>query len=183
MAPHSSTLAWKIPWTEEPGRLQSVGSLRVGHDWATSLSLFTFMNWRRKWQPIQCSCLENPRDRGAWWAAVYGVAQSRTRLKRLSSSSSIHLLLLRAPPTGMKRHVQSTFASTGASPGNTWTLPLLSFPHLLKTYDFLFLSSPKSSVHIPHKVLQKSIIDILTYFKKLRLLQTFSEWIVDFQCL
>ena len=51
MAPHSSTLAWKIPWTEEPGRLQSMGSLRVEHDWATSLSLFTFMHWRRKWQP------------------------------------------------------------------------------------------------------------------------------------
>ena len=51
MAPHSSTLAWKIPWTEEPGRLQSMGSRRVGHDWATSLSLFTFMYWRRKWQP------------------------------------------------------------------------------------------------------------------------------------
>ena len=51
MAPHSSTLAWKIPWTEEPGRLQSMGSLRVRHDWATSLSLFTFMHWRRKWQP------------------------------------------------------------------------------------------------------------------------------------
>ena len=51
MAPYSSTLAWKIPWTEEPGRLQSMGSLRVGHNWATSLSLFTFMHWRRKWQP------------------------------------------------------------------------------------------------------------------------------------
>ena len=51
MAPHSSTLAWKIPWMEEPGRLQSMGSLRVGHGWVTSLSLFTFMHWRRKWQP------------------------------------------------------------------------------------------------------------------------------------
>ena len=51
MAPHSSPLAWKIPWTEEPGGLQSMGSLRVGHDWVTSLSLFTFMHWRRKWQP------------------------------------------------------------------------------------------------------------------------------------
>ena len=51
MAPHSSTLAWKIPWIEEPGRLQSMGSLRVGHDWTTSLSLFTFMHWTRKWQP------------------------------------------------------------------------------------------------------------------------------------
>ena len=44
-------LAWKIPWTEEPGRLQSTGSLRVRHDWVTSLSLFIFMHWRRKWQP------------------------------------------------------------------------------------------------------------------------------------
>ena len=51
MATHSSTLAWKIPWMEEPGRLQSMWSLRVGHDWATSLSLFPFMHWRRKWQP------------------------------------------------------------------------------------------------------------------------------------
>ena len=51
VAPHCSTLPWKIPWTEEPGRLQSMGSQRVGHDWATSLWLFTFMHWRRKWQP------------------------------------------------------------------------------------------------------------------------------------
>ena len=51
MASHSSTFAWKIPWTEEPGRLQSMGSRRVGHNWATSLSLFTFMHWRRKWKP------------------------------------------------------------------------------------------------------------------------------------
>ena len=51
MAPHSSTLGWKIPWMEETGRLQSMGLLRVGHDWATSLWLLTFMHWRRKWQP------------------------------------------------------------------------------------------------------------------------------------
>ena len=51
MATHSSTLAWKIPWMEEPGRLQSMGSLRVRHDWSTSLSLSIFMHWRRKWQP------------------------------------------------------------------------------------------------------------------------------------
>ena len=85
MAAHySSTLAWKIPWTEEPGRLQSMESLRVGHDLATSLSRIR----EGDGNPLQCSCLENPRDGGAWWAAVYGVAQSWTRLKRLSSSSS-----------------------------------------------------------------------------------------------
>ena len=51
MATHSSTLAWKIPWMEEPGRLQSMGSRKVGHNWVTSLSLFTFLHWRRKEQP------------------------------------------------------------------------------------------------------------------------------------
>ena len=89
MAPHSSTVAWKIPWMEEPGRLQSMGSLRVRHDWATSLSLLCI--GERNGNPLQCSCLENPRDGGAWWAAIYGVAQSWTRLKWLSSSSSIYM--------------------------------------------------------------------------------------------
>ena len=80
MAPQSSTLAWKIPWTEEPGRLQSMGSRSVRRDRATSLSRTGEGNGN----PPQCSCLENPRDGGAWWAAVYGVAQSQTRLKGLS---------------------------------------------------------------------------------------------------
>ena len=89
MAPHSSTLAWKIPWTEEPGRLQSMGSRRVGHDWATSLSLFTFLRWRRKWQPTPVFLPRESQGRGgAWWAAVYGVTQSWTWLKWLSSSSN-----------------------------------------------------------------------------------------------
>ena len=86
MALHSSTLAWKIPWTEEPGMLQSMGMLRIRHDWATSLSIFTFIIEERNGNPLQCSCLENPRDRGAWWAAICGVTQSQTRLKWLSSS-------------------------------------------------------------------------------------------------
>ena len=94
MATHSSNLAWKIPWTEEPGRLQSMGSLRVGYDRMTSLSLFTFMRWRRKWQPTPVFLPGEERDGGAWWAAVYGVVQSRTWLKRLSSSSSSSMVLL-----------------------------------------------------------------------------------------
>ena len=89
MAPHSSTLAWKIPWTEEPGRLQSMGSLRVGHDGATSLSLFTFMHWRRKWLPTPLFVPGESQGRGSLVGPrVYGVAQSRARLKWLSSSSS-----------------------------------------------------------------------------------------------
>ena len=85
MATHSSSLAWRIPWTEEPGRLQSMGALGVGHDWATSLSLVTFMHWRRKWQPSPVFLPGESQGRGAWRAAVSGVAQSWTRLKQLSS--------------------------------------------------------------------------------------------------
>ena len=88
MTPHSSSIAWKIPWMEEPGRLQSMGLLRVEHDSVTSLLLLTFMHWRRKWQPTPVFLPGESQDGGAWWAAIYGVAQSRTRLKRLSSSSS-----------------------------------------------------------------------------------------------
>ena len=89
MAPYSSTLAWKIPWTEKPGRLQSMESLRVGHDWVTSLSLFSFMHWRRIWQPTPVFLSGESQGWGAWWAAIYGVAQSQTRLKWLSSSSLV----------------------------------------------------------------------------------------------
>ena len=88
MATHCSTLAWKIPWTEEPGSLQSMGSLRVS---TTEQLHFCFSVSRigeGNGNPLQCFCLENPRDGGAWRAAVYGVPQCRTRLKRLSSSSS-----------------------------------------------------------------------------------------------
>ena len=87
MAPHSSTLAWKIPWQEEPGRLQSMGSLRVGHDWVTSLSLFTFMHWRRKWQPTPVFSPGESQGRGSLVAAIYGVAQSQTRLKGLAAAA------------------------------------------------------------------------------------------------
>ena len=89
MVTHSSTLAWKVPWTEEPGRLQSMGVAKS----RTRLSDFTFhlslsCIGEGNGNPLRCSCLENPRDGGAWRAAFCGVAQSRTRL----SSSSRYLL-------------------------------------------------------------------------------------------
>ena len=80
MATLSSTLAWKIPWTEEPGRLQSMGSLRVGHDWATSLSLFTFMHWRRNWQPTPVFLPGESQGWRSLMGCCLWVAQSRTRL-------------------------------------------------------------------------------------------------------
>ena len=91
MAAHSSTLAWKIQWTEEPGRLQSMGSLRVRYDWATSVSLFIFMHWRRKWQPTPVFLPGESQRWGSLVGCRLGVAQSQTRLKQLSSSSSIHI--------------------------------------------------------------------------------------------
>ena len=88
MAPHSSTLAWKIPWTEEPGRLRSIGSQRVGHDWVTSLSIFTFMCWRRKWQPTPVFLPRESQGQGSLVGCrLWGHTES-TWLKWLSSSIS-----------------------------------------------------------------------------------------------
>ena len=89
MAPHSSALAWKIPWMEEPGGLQSMGSLASDMTERLHFHFSLSCIGEGNGNPLQCSCLENPRDWGAWWAAVYGVARSRTRLKRLSSSSML----------------------------------------------------------------------------------------------
>ena len=77
MASHPSTLAWKIPWMEEPGGLQSMGSLRVGHDWTTSLSFFTLMQWRRKWQPTPGFL---PGESQGWWSLVGCRLWGRTEL-------------------------------------------------------------------------------------------------------
>ena len=85
MATHSSTLAWQIPWMENPGRLQSMGSLGVGHNWATSLSLFHFHALEK--EMATHSSVLAWRIPGTEWAAIYGVARSWTWLKRLSSSS------------------------------------------------------------------------------------------------
>ena len=120
MAPHSSTLAWKIPWTEEPGRLQSMGLRRVGHDWVTSLSLPCIGEGNGN--PLQCSCLENPRDEGARWAAVYEVAQSRTRLKWRSSSSS----------SWEKEKAMAPHSSTPA-----WKIPWMGEPGRLQSMESL----------------------------------------------
>ena len=93
MATHSSTLAWKIPWTEEPSRLQSIGSLRVRHDERLPFHFSLSCTGEGNSNPLQCSCLENPRDGGAWWAAVYGVTQSRTRLSDLAAAAAGYNIL------------------------------------------------------------------------------------------
>ena len=103
MAPHSSTLAWKLPWTEEPGGLQSMGLLRVGHTERPHFHFSLSCIGEGNGNPLQCSCLENPRGGEVWWTAVSGVAQSRTRLKRLSSSSGSGAVEWRRWAWGMAR--------------------------------------------------------------------------------
>ena len=78
MAPHSSTLAWKIPWMEEPGGLQSMGSLELDTTERLHFDFSLSCIGEGNGNPHQCSCLENPRDGGAWWASIYGVTESDT---------------------------------------------------------------------------------------------------------
>ena len=105
MAPHPSTLAWKIPWMEEPGRLHRPWGRKVSDTTERLHSHFSLSCiGEGSGNPLQCSCLENPRDGGAWWGAVYGIAQSQTRLKRLSSSSSSRGSLAAASFPGFAAH-------------------------------------------------------------------------------
>ena len=134
MATHSSTLAWNIPWMEEPGRLQSMGSRRVGHDWVTSLSCIGEGNGN----PLQCSCLENPRDGEAWWAAVYGVARSQTQLKRLSSSNSFLI---------SSASVRSILFLPFIEPIFVWNVHLVSLIFLKTSLVFPILLFSSISLH------------------------------------
>ena len=88
MAPHSSTLAWKISWVEEPGRLQSMRSLRVGHDWTISFSLFTFMHCRRKWQPTPVFLPGESQGQGSLVGCHLWGRRVRHNWSNFSSSSS-----------------------------------------------------------------------------------------------
>ena len=118
MAPHSSTLAWKIPWMEEPDRLQSMGSRRVRQDWATSLSLFTFTHWRRQWQPTPVFLPGESQGRGSLVGCRLWVTQSRTRLKWLSSSSSSTVLYCTSPIS--LSNVMPPLMRTRTSLGSKW---------------------------------------------------------------
>ena len=135
MAPHSSVLAWRIPGTGEPGRLQSIGSLELD---TTERLHFHFSLSRigeGNGNPLQCSCLENPRDGGAWWADVYGVVQSRTRLKRLSSSSSSSSKVQKVLSGGL-----SSVVTKMSTIRNTWSGPWIA-NRQAPPIAFLFLES------------------------------------------
>ena len=122
MAPHSSTLAWEIPWMEEPGRLQPMGSLRVGHDWATSLSLFTVMHWRRKWQPTPVFLPGESQGQRSLVGCRLWVTQSWTRLTWLSSSSRIDNLWTWLPLPQSMGDLPWTLLTIGWGIANSVTL-------------------------------------------------------------
>ena len=89
MTTHSSTLAWKIPWAEESGGLQSMGSLRIRHNLSDFTFTFHFHPLEKEMASHSTVLAWRIPGTGAWWAAVSGVEQSRTRLTRLSSHSSL----------------------------------------------------------------------------------------------
>ena len=134
MAPHFSTLAWKIPWMEEPGRLQSMGSLRVGHDWATLLSLFTFMHWRRKWQPTPLFLPGESQGRGSLvgcrlrgshrvghdWSNLAAATFPKPYLQGLPGGSVVMNLPANAGDAG-------SIPGSGRSPGGRNSNPLQHF--------------------------------------------------------
>ena len=111
MAPYSSTFGWKIPWMEEPGRLQSMGLLRVRYDWVTSLSLFTFMHWRRQWQPIPVFLLgESQGRRSLVGCCLWGRTESDTTEATQQQQQQQGRLGLRTPVAQMQE--------TGSIPGS-----------------------------------------------------------------
>ena len=136
MAPHSSTFAWKIPWMEEPGGLQSMGSLEADTTERLPFHFSLSCIGEGNGNPLQCSCLENPRDRRARWAAVYGVAQSQTWLKQLSSSSRssnrwyavVKNLYANAEGTGDSGSIPSWGRSLGVGNGNILQYSCLKNP-------------------------------------------------------
>ena len=145
---HSSTLAWKILWTEEPGRLQSMESQRVRHDWVTSLSLFTFMRWRRKWQPTPVLLAGESQGRGSlvgysprcgrirhkwaheWMTQKTSVLATR-KLQRLSQCLQCPCKVL-----GFWQNLQSLFPLRG----NFWRPTFYQiFAHIMLKLTFYFL--------------------------------------------
>ena len=145
MAPHSRPLAWNIPWSEEPGRLQSMGLLRVGHNWATSLSLFTFMHWRRKWQPAPVFLPGEAQGRGSLVGCrLWGRTESDTTEQLSSSSSSLKC------------------SSSSPLP---WQLTVLSQSFAVLTETFSNLPSSVSLLYCPHLFLgQHFPLSVFTLF-------------------
>ena len=142
MAPHSSTLAWKIPWTEEPGGLQSMGSGRIWRDWATSLSLFTFMHWTRKWQPTPVFLPGESQGRGSLVGCrLWGCTESDTSEATAAAGAAAKGWFLQPNPTQTRRWFQVMYYS-GNDEARGWSSS--HFQDLLKLISY-FCIKPGSS--------------------------------------
>ena len=170
MAPHSSTLDWKIPWMEEPGRLRSMGQLRVGHDWATSLSLFTFTHWRRKWQPTPAFLPGKSQGQGSlvgcplwdhteldttemtWQQQQLGSKQQRLSLTSFTTEHKNIALQVLQLPDQLQHCLRSIFMFKISKCVLSCSSPV----QLCKSMD---CSLPGSSVH---RILQARILEQVT---------------------
>ena len=153
MAPHSSTLAWKIPWMEEPGRLQSMGHKESDTTKWLHFHFSLSCIGEGNGNPLQCSCLENPRDGGAWWAAISGVAQSWTQLKQLSSSSS----------SSSSCNIRSRFLYEGITPLKEFNHWLSHVPRRNTLQRYIMY--PSRSTSCDHAVARKLSLIILQELK------------------
>ena len=144
MVTHSSTLAWKIPWAEEPGRLQSMGSQRVRHDWATSLSLFTFMPWRRKWQPTP---VFSPGESQGWRSLVGCRLWGRTESDTTEVAAAAAAVML----SFFHIFLFSNFSICDSAYPlfNFWGCVRLLFNHHIYKYNSLHLLIPNSQCTPP----------------------------------
>ena len=140
MAPHSSNLGWKIPWTEEPGRLQSMGSLKVVQNWATSLSLFTFMHWRRKWQPTPVFLPGESHGRGSLMGCRLWVRHNWSDLAAAAAAAPFTLLIPSLVANSWSKtlpafqaNIISTFLSAEKD-RKKGTFSLATWPHLVTSY-------------------------------------------------
>ena len=165
-------LPGKIPWMEEPGGLQSMGSLRVGHDWATSLSLFTFMRWRRKWQPNSMFLPGESSGQRSLVSCCHGVAQSQTWLKRLcmhtlGKEMATHSSVLAWKIPGTEE--PSGLLSMGS---HSWTqLKWLSSSSIICSTMFKCMNCMKIRVVLSKMQSAKEILEIDEYIKVMSLLQ------------
>ena len=126
MATHSSTLAWKIPWMEESGGLQYMGSQGVGHNWATSLSLFTFMHWRRKWQPTPVFLPGESQGRGSLVGCHLWDRTESDMTERPSSSSSSSTFITMFPDCDLEYNLPQ-FSAASVMPIPTYRPPLILY--------------------------------------------------------
>jgi len=163
MATHSSVLAWRIPWAEEPGGLQFVGLLESDTSERLHFHFSLSCIEEGNGNPLQCSCLENPRDAAAWWAAVYGVTQSWIWLKWLSSSNSSIPLFTPALFTIARTWKQPRCPSTDEWIKKLWCIYTMEYYSAVKmnTFEAVLMKWVNLEPIMQSEVSQKGKINII----------------------